>query len=192
MIPIQTAVRQCAFAAIAALLPAAFAATPSECIVPKPTTASSTWNFQAEANHTFRDIRSDAANAKYHAEQLQSMAARADSLSWASDVGQLDQIMSAVGDINDDLCRLEAIRRVAAPWQRKTIDHIAVDVAAITNNARNTMVFGGTHRETLWSPTYESYADTLYAEATQLDRVLDVAVHHAKVERENHHVTSPS
>jgi hypothetical protein len=173
----------CVFAALS-IVPAASAAA-GECIVQKPTPASYTWNFRQEANNDVKDIQFDAGQARYHAEQLQSMVARPDSVSWVSDVHQLDQIRSAVNDMGQEVCRLETIRRMVAPWQRKTIDSIAREIALLADNTQDAMAFGNSHRETLWVPTYEKYVDNIYTEAQQLSKSVDNAIAYAKVDRED-------
>jgi len=174
----------CILAALS-IVPAASAAA-RECIVRRPTPASYTWNFRQEANNAFRGIEFDAAQAQYHAEQLQSMVARPDSVSWLSDVTQFDQIRSAVNDMGQAVCRLETIRRVVAPWQQKTIDRIARDLTLLADNTQDAMVFGNSHRETLWVPTYQHYVNNMFTEARKLTQSVDNAVEYVKVNREDH------
>jgi len=168
-----------------AMVPAACAAAASECIVPKPTAASATWNFQREANKIFEDVRFDAGQATNHAEELQSMVSRADSLTWLSDVTQLDQIRTEVNDMGVKLCRLETIRRGVDPWQQKTIDRIAADVTLLADNTRDTTAFGDTHRQTLWTPAFQRDVGNLYIEARTLTQSAKNAVEHAKGNRQH-------
>jgi len=176
----------CICAALA-ILPAASAseAEAGKCIVRKPTAASYKWNFGQEANAAFKDIQSDAAQVRYHAERLQSLVLRADSASWVSDVNQLNQIGTAVNDMGGKLCRLEAIRRAAYPWQRKTIDRIADGVTLLADNTQDAMAFGHMHRETLWLATYRKYVDNLYAESRKLSQSVEKAVKYVKVDRQD-------
>jgi hypothetical protein len=172
----------CVFGAMA-MLPGASAAQ-RECVVPKLVPASYTWNFQREANQIFRDMEVDAEQARYHAEQLESMASRPDAVSWVTDVDQLDQIRTAVDDMGRQMCRLETIRRATEPWQRKAIDRISIDVARIAGATRNTLVFDGAHRGTLWLPAYRRYADNLYVQARILTKAAGNAAEYAKVDRQ--------
>jgi len=179
----QIVVSGCMFAALTALPAAASAAR--ECVVQKPGPASYTWNFKREATNTFDQIAADAARARFHAERLQTMVARADSLSWPSDLNQLNQIRSAVNDMGSQVCRLETIRRMTSPWQRKTIDHIVTDVTLLADNTRDAQAFGDTHREGLWIPVYDTYVNNLYTEAKDLTRSVRHAVKYAKVAQQD-------
>ena len=158
---------------VAAALSAAPAfAAAGECIVQKPTPASYTWNFRQEANQDFKNLEFHAAQATRHAEVLQSMSTRADSVSWVSDVNQLDQIRSAVNSMGQEICRLETIRRAVTPRQRRTIDRIARDITLLADNTQDAMAFGNSHRETLWVPAFQRYVNTMYTEARKLTRDL--------------------
>ena len=168
-----------------AAVPAASAARLRACVVRTPTPASYTWNFPKEADHIFADIQTDAVHARYHSEQLQSMVSRADMLGWVSDVNQLDQVRSAVNDMGRKLCRLETIRRVVEPWQRKTIDRLADRITLLGDNTRDALVFGNTHREILWVPAFQKYVNNMYSEAKSLTRTAHHAVEYAKANAQN-------
>jgi hypothetical protein len=174
----------CVLAALS-ILPAASAAESRKCIVQKPTPASYAWNFRQEANATFKDIELDATQARYHADRLQSVVSRPDSVSWPSDATQLDQIRSAVNDMGQRLCRLETIRRVVDPWQQNTIDRIAVDVRLLADNTQDALAFGSSHRQTLWVPAFQRYVDNLYTEARMLTQAVGNAVEYPSVDRKD-------
>jgi len=170
----------CIFPLMAAIPPAASAAVRvKQCIAGAPTPASYTWSFQEEANNVFQAIQSDAAQAKYHAEKLQSFQWNS-GLSWQSHAGQLLRLKQEVSDMGERLCRLETIRRVVAPWQQRTIDRIAESVRLMADNTQNAIVFLDQHELTLWQPTYRNYADNLYAEANSLNQSMADAVEYAK------------
>ena len=89
-------------------LPAA-AAPVHECVSPKPTAASYTWDFKSEANTIFKDVQSDAQQAMDHADNLQSFAGD-NGLSWEAHAYQLEYLKNDINDIGAKLCRLETIR----------------------------------------------------------------------------------
>ena len=146
---------------VMAVVPAASAAAVgAKCVTGKPTAASYTWNFQKEADRIFEDIHADAAQAQYHAEQLQSFGLD-EEVSWQSHAIELSEVRSAINDMGERLCRLEVIRRVVAPWQQKTIDRIAVTVRLMADNAEDAIAFGNNNPRTLWSPTFRKYTSNL-------------------------------
>ena len=185
MKPKQLVICGCTLAALAVLPAMSAKAAARECIVQKPSPASYTWNFRREANAVFKDIQFDAAQAKYHAGRLQSIASRPDAVSWVSDVSQFDQIRVAVDDMGRQLCRLETIRRVVEPWQQKTIDRIATDLTLLADNTQHALAFGDTHRETLWVPAFQRYLNRMCAEARDLTQSANDAVKYAKVDRQD-------
>jgi hypothetical protein len=72
------------------------------------------------------------------------------------------------------LCRLEAIRAEAAPWQRMAIDRVASTARRMADNADAAIDFANSHQENLWNPTHRQYVDSIYVEA---DRLTKVAAH---------------
>jgi len=175
MKPTQLAIAGCIVSALT-VLPGASAAV-RKCVVQKSTPASYTWNFQQEAGQIFKEVRFDAAQARRHAEELKGFAEHADAPGWRTDAEQLNEISSEVDNIGSHICRLEAIRRVTAPWQQKAIDHIAVDLRLLADNTQDAISFGQAHREALWMPTYQEYLDNLYAQSRNLERSVDMAIH---------------
>ena len=170
--------------AITAIVPAACAAT-RECVAGRPTAASYTWNFRQEADGIFQDIQSDAVQARSHADYLDRFVAEPD-LSWEAHADQLAQLQSEINDIGNRLCRLETIRRVVAPWQQRSIDHIARSVQLMADNAQDAILFLNNNQETLWSPAYRRYVQNLCNEAGDLTASVGNAVEYAKVNTEYH------
>lgn len=170
--------------AITVIVPAACAAT-RECVAGKPTAASYTWNFRKEADGIFQDIQSDALRARSHADHLDRFVADPD-LSWEAHADQLAQLRSEINDIGNRLCRLETIRRVVAPWQQRSIDHIARSVQLMADNTEDAILFLDNNEQILWSPTYQSYVQNLFNEAGDLTASVGNAVEYAKVNTEYH------
>ena len=86
----------CLSALIACAVPA-WGVTVHECTPGKPTAASYTWDFKTEANTIFQDAQTDAQQAAYHADQLETLT-RDSSLSWDSQAEQLDALKQDVND----------------------------------------------------------------------------------------------
>ncbi len=152
----------------------ALAAAAHECPAGKPAAASSTWDFQREANTIFEDIQTYALGAQYHAEMLDSPGYT--KLAWEAQAEQLDNLRSDINNIGDKLCRLETIRSAVAPWQQRVIDDIEGTASVLADNAQHAILFANANRSYLWAPTYRNRLDNLYSEAKGLTRYVDNAV----------------
>lgn len=174
----------CISAALAVCaIPASAATASHQCVAGEPTAASYTWNFKSEANTIFQEIQSEAQDASYHADMLQSFA-RDPNMSWDSHADQLEYLKSDINDIGAKLCRLQTIRRVVAPWQQNVIDRIVTDTQLMADNAQDAIVFGNTHRSELWLATYQKNLNNLEDEATALTHSVGNAVEFAGVSKE--------
>ena len=166
-----------------------FAALPSqatpvhECVAGQPTAQSYTWNFQREADGIFEQIHNDATHVTDQAATLQQDVADTD-LTWVSHGDSLMRLKASVNDMADKLCRLQAIRRVLAPWQQKTVDRINTEVRLMVDNAQDAITFSNSNPSDLWSPTYSAYVNNLYNEASSLDNSTADAVRYARVRKE--------
>lgn len=163
----------CISAAMAISAIPAGAAAANGCAAGRPT----------EANGIFKEIQSDAEQALYHADKLESFADDL-KLDWDTDATELDYLRSDINDMGAKLCRLETIRRGVAPWQQLAIDQIATTARLMAHNAQNAIVFGNANREKLWLATYRSDLDNLDNEARSLAHSVGNAVEFASVSKE--------
>ncbi|MBZ5619169.1 MAG: hypothetical protein LAQ69_10680 [Acidobacteriia bacterium] len=173
----------CISVAMAVSAQPAAAAVTHECVAGRPTAASYTWNFQGEANTIFKEVQSDAQEALYRADRLQSFTGTPE-LSWQTYGYQLNRLRGDINDIGAKLCRLETIRRAVAPWQQRVIDRIAVTTRLMADNAQDAIVFGNTHSKELWLATYRNYLNNLYNEGKSLTRSVGNAVEYSSVSKE--------
>jgi len=173
----------CLSAAVALLPAVALAGTVRECAAGRVTPASYTWNFRQEANHIFAHTQSEALRARSHAVQLKAFDLNAD-LDWRAYGDQLSQLKSAVNQMSPDVCRLETIRRVLAPWQQHSVDRIAATLTSLASNTEDAITFLNAHQETLWAPTFERYVGNIETEAETLAQATNNTVEYAKVGHE--------
>jgi len=159
------------------------AAAVHECVAGPPAAASYSWNFKAEANGIFKQIRSAAQDALYHADKLQSFADDR-GLDWQTHANQLEDVKSDINDIGAQLCRLETIRRVVAPWQQHTIDQIAADTRLMAGNAQDAILFGNVHQRDLWLAQYQNNLANLDNQARNLEHSVANAVEFPAVSKE--------
>jgi hypothetical protein len=73
----------------------------------------------------------------------------------------LEDLKGDINDIGAKLCRLETIRRVVAPWQKREIDRIATTVRLMADNAEDAILFVNDKPNDLWLGTYQSYLNNL-------------------------------
>ena len=86
--------------------------------VGKVTPAAYTWNFQKETDGIFQDIQLDASRPPLTRRSCRSCP-ESHELSWYSNADELTRVASLIDDMGQKMCRLEAIRRVDTPWQRR-------------------------------------------------------------------------
>jgi len=173
----------CIPVAIAICAIPAVAVSSRQCVPGKVTAASYTWDFKGEANALFTSVESDARQASYHADKLQSFDRDA-GLSWQAHADQLNGLRADIDDIGNKLCRLEAIRRAVAPWQQREIDRIAVSARLMADNAQDAIEFVNANQGALWRDTYRHYVDNLYNQAKDLTRSVGNAAEFASVSKE--------
>ncbi len=68
------------------------------------------------------------------------------------------------------LCRLEQIRRVAAPWQQKAIDDAASSVRLMGDNVQDAINFLEAHQADFWEPSYRQNVANVFNESGQLSQ----------------------
>lgn len=151
----------------ALLLPAATQSQARSCPVGTPTAESYTWNFRAEAQGLLDDMASQARHTRDDADQLQTVMSNAES-DWQIQAQELSQIRVAVNDMGQKLCRLEAIHRVASPWEQKAIDQAAPLIAEMANDTENAITFLNNHQNDLFMPAYTSLGTDLYRRSASL------------------------
>jgi hypothetical protein len=160
----------------------AIPAQKAACVAGQPTAASYTWNFQNETNQIFKDIQSDAQQALYDADTLQSYRLNPD-VDWRTYGDQLNQVKDYINDMGAKLCRLEAIRRVAAPWQQREIDQIATSLRLMADNTEDAIMLGNARPTDLWSAAYRLNLNNLDAETRGLTHSVGKAVEYPGVSK---------
>ena len=126
------------FLSVAALLsPLGLFASSSDC-TGTPSSLSNTWASQREATELLEDVHSRAAQILNYADRLEALNREGPVSVWQDQARQLQNIRDNVNKMAPSLCRLQAIKSVALPWQQQVIDRIlpmAMDLAAETKLA---------------------------------------------------------
>jgi len=146
-------------------------AATGKCTVSKATPESYKWNFKHEASRLLDQVRRDALDARHHAATLESVAEDTD-VDWRFDADQLNTIRHDINDMGNVLCRLETIRRVASPQEKRAIDRTFPLVASMAGNADAAITNLNRNQLDFWKPLYKTYADNLYTDARKLSNAI--------------------
>jgi hypothetical protein len=135
-----------------------------------PTAASYTWNFPKEASGLLVQMKTDAMQVRDLADQLQALDLEADLNFWQYDASILQQERSPVNAMDHLLCRLETIRRVTSPQERKAIDRLAPSVIELSDSTQDAIQYLNNHQQALMFPAYTDQAEIMYNKA---DRIVE-------------------
>jgi hypothetical protein len=174
----------------AAYSPAVFAASSEMCPVGPPTAASYTWNFPKEASGLLAQMKSQAIQVRSLADTLQSLDREANENFWQSDATILDQARTHVNDMDQMLCRLETIRRVTNPWEKRAIADVAPSVVELSDSTQDAMNYLRGHEQTLMFPAYTNQAEVMYDKSNRIvnfvDRFQNYVSERAEARKLNH------
>jgi hypothetical protein len=159
------------------------AATPPQCSSAEPTAASYTWDFHKEASDLLNGLRVDARKARSAADQLRAFENEPE-ISWQSHADRLAQIKNEVNDMGAKLCRLEAIRSAALPWQQKAIDDVAPAVRLMADNVDDAILYLNAHQGNFWVPAYDLYVTNLSTQSGHLEGVVHNFEQYARLNKE--------
>lgn len=148
-------------------------AAPATASAPRQTSVQAEdWNYQQEASQLLKQIQ-DHANALSSDADVLSIYARG-SISRQSHAEQMNLVKDRINAIGKPLIRLQAIRHVAAPWQRQAIDSvvpIAVSLAAQTEAAILHLNETG---KPLWAPEYTDLIRSISDRSDQVKQTIDL------------------
>jgi hypothetical protein len=103
-----------------------------------PSALSNTWDFHREATELLEDVHARAAQVLSYADTLEALDRDGPLAFWQDHAEQLSDIRDNVNKMGASLCRLQAIKSAASPWQQQAIDRIvprAMDLATETDAA---------------------------------------------------------
>ena len=164
-------------------IPVASQAAPQSCTAGKPTPASSTWDFHGEATRLLSGIQVDAAKAHDRAAKIDAFTLDGN-VSWEFHADQLAALKREVDDMGQEVCRLQQIRRVAAPWQRKAIDDATPSVRLMADNVNDAINFLNQYQDNFWDPGYRHNVSNVLHESGQLSQSVKGLEQFAKVHRQ--------
>lgn len=174
-------------AGMAALPATSLAAGSPACTAGKPTSRSYTWDFHKEASRLLGDMQADASKIEQHASTA-DIYSSGNQGGWQLQAGQLMSIRREVNDMGRKLCRLDAIRRVVAPWQQEAIDRTAPAVVLMVNSAEDALNFLNNNQRNFWMPAYRKYVANLNRDSSQVSNSIKNFEDYAKVQGEDLHL----
>jgi hypothetical protein len=174
---------------ITALSPALLiAARANRCAAAPATAKSYTWNFSDEASNLLKNMRFEARQVAYQAAELNSVSTNSDTGFYGAEAQGLTQIKADIDHMGKQLCRLEEIRRVTAPWEQQTIDRVAPLVQYLADNTNDAFSYvnavaqsDSVNQGEFWRPSYRTTVDRLYSEAETVAR----RIHRSEKEQNN-------
>ena len=158
--------------------PAAASAPRETCVVAED------WNYQQEASRLLKEVQVHANALSSEADVL-FIYARG-SISRHSHAIQVNLVKDRVNAVGKPLNRLQAIRHVAAPWQRQAIDSVVPIAASLAAQTEAAIQHLNETGKPLWAPDYtdllRSISDRSDQVKTTIDLHLDLAGTQEKLE----------
>ena len=170
--------------ATALIVPAAPSIEVRSCPIGTPTAQSYTWNFPQEAQALLGGIVAEAHAARSHADTLHRFMSNPQA-DWQMQALELEQIRTAVNEMGAKLCRLETIRRVVSPWERKAISGAAPLITELANDTESAITYLNTTHTDLFNPNYTRYGEELYQRSTKLANSLGELERFGKIHEED-------
>ena len=178
--------KKCMYCVFSVLLgPAILLAATSPCQTGKPTPESYKYNFPNEATNLLNREGTDALRVRSDANQL-TMYTR-DNVTWQIYADMLTRMKSRVDKMDNMICRLNSIKRVASPWQRRMITRVRPQVVVLTDEVNDAIHFVNNNQNYLWSPTFVNYTKDMYATSKQVSKDLRSVEEYASL----HKLTTP-
>jgi hypothetical protein len=158
---------------VAALYPGVLSAARARpCTVAPAAAESYMWNFPGGASNLLKGIRFEAQQVVYQAAQLRYDSTTTDTGFYGAEAQGLTRIKADIDDMGRQLCRLEEIRGVTAPWEQQTIDRVAPLVHYLADHTNDALRYmnAPAHSDSVnqgeyWRPSYKIGVDRLSSEA---------------------------
>ena len=115
------------------------------------------------------------------ADVLRSLTRDPNMVSWRDHADRLMQVRQEVNTMSEEMCRLQAIRRMAFPWQGRAIDRIWPAVIELADSTQAALKF--THGEdtvNFASPRYTNDLSSMYQVADRIARTTSDYIEIAK------------
>ena len=163
--------------ALLLLSPSAVVAAVQSCAGFAPTFPS---NYSEQASALLQDVRNDGKQIADQIADLRRLEKDAD-VSWGTHALQLERIQSEIEEMNNKLCRLETVQRVAEGWQRQVIFYVIPRLQAMSNNTHLAIDHVVHHKGELWEPSYRRCTENLHNDAAAVADAIDHGEHLALV-----------
>ncbi len=138
-------------------------------------------NYQQEASRLLKEVQTHA-NALSSDADLLLIYARG-SISRHSHALQVNLVKDRVNAIGKPLNRLQAIRHVAAPWQRQAIDSVVPIAASLAAQTEAAILHLNEAGKPLWAPDYTDLLRSISDRSDQVKQTIDLHLDLAAAEQ---------
>ena len=86
-----------------------------------------------------------------------------------------DKLTALKGKVNrmgQEINRLRAERESLAPWEQQAVDEVLRLLQATSENTESAIEYFNEHKDRLWMETYRDYADHIWQDSDQIERIL--------------------
>ncbi|MBZ5513821.1 MAG: hypothetical protein LAN62_03065 [Acidobacteriia bacterium] len=128
---------------------------------------SKTWNFPAEATQLLNDVRAKSEDVVQQSD-AQTLLNEHYTTDWTHVGYQLALVRSDVNAMGKDLCRLQAIRRVADPWQQREIHRITPRLQDMAAQTEASIVLLNNNQQSYWSTGLPNDMADVYRDAVRV------------------------
>jgi len=150
-----------------------FAASAKLCPTGPPTAASYTWNFPRETSGLLTQMKTDALQVRHVADKLQALNRESSENFWQYDSTLLNTAKANVNSMDRMLCRLETVRRVSSPAEKRTIGRIAPSVVELSDSTQYAIHYLNHNEDGLMFPAYTEQAQIMYNKANRIVNFVD-------------------
>jgi hypothetical protein len=144
---------------------------------------SRTGNFPREASQLLSDVRAKSEDVAAKSD-TQAIFNESYETNWFQVGDNLWDIRSDINAMGKDLYRLQAIRRMTDPWQRREISRITPklqDMAAQTTAADNLL---NNNQDSYWATNLPNDVETIHKDARQVHRSVVREIQEARTQQE--------
>ena len=149
-----------------------FAATAAASALRETSVEAEDWNYQQEASRLLKQVQAHANALSSEADVL--FIYSRGSISRHSHALQVNVVKDRVNAIGKPLDRLQAIRHVAAPWQRQAIDSVVPIAASLAAQTETAIQHLNETGKPLWAPEYTDLIRSISDRSDQVKETIDL------------------
>lgn len=150
------------------VVPAGLMAAQQPCQGSGSAAMSKNWDFPGEATQLLSDVEAKSEDVIRQSDA--QVLLREHMSDWVYVGDSLSAIRADVNAMGKDLCRLQAIRRVALPWQQREISRITPRLQDMATQTSAAIRLLNNSQQSYWSTNLPNDLDTVYSDALRVNR----------------------